>query len=523
MDPNKALQRINATASILHDLSKVWTPHTGRIIPKNHVFNKDLSTTEFIPAEGQKTILKTILSGKYRVVFVQFGRQTGKSELANAGAHYKGLLTPGSVQYYFAPIQKQVKEIVWSTERMQTMNSASALTPELREEKMTLFNSYGRKYIEKINNADMRVTWHNGSFIRMDGIDNIDAYRGVTPDLMYFDEFREFRPGALDSQLPAMMTKGGTIVILSTPPPAEGEYTKIMRQCQSDKYPHYKFFQAPTWMNPYQDLEGLELIRQGYIDAGEFDIWRREYCGEFAIGGSRSIFPMVTGAEGRAHSSILAEMGPLGQGMEYHCICDPGSATKGSAFAVLFVAYHPYTKRVFLLDEIYLTDEDNKSVGSVEPLIAEKIRTIVPSLFLDDWIFTYDEAATWFFNEMQDRNYAFIPTRKRTYGKDAGLSAIKDVFKNKTVHVSDNCENLMWEMTNYLRDDRGHIPKKNDHLIDCFRYFFMSANWHYTQKDPAKGHLILPNTQKRWIKPEDDLKAWGSNIFDDTTDDWQDF
>jgi hypothetical protein len=39
---------------------------------------------------------------------------------------------------------------------------------------------------------------------------------------------------------------------------------------------------------------------------------------------------------------------------------------------------------------------------------------------------------------------------------------------------------MYWEMENYVRDDKGKIPKENDHLIDCLRYLIEAEGYELT-------------------------------------------
>jgi hypothetical protein len=465
----------------------------------NHPFMQDLTSTEFYPAEGQKTIGKAILSGKYRLVFVQLGRQTGKTELVNGVTWYKGLLSPRSGMYYFCPKQKQAKEVVWSKNRIQTMNAATALDLE----KLDDFMGYAKKYVKgKPNNQEMRLTWVNDSFIKIDGSDNYDEYRGITPDLVIFDEYREFRPGAYDAFKASTTTKKATIVIISTPPPGKGFYTDLMEYAKNPENKDAIFFQAPTWMNPYQDLDELASIREQYRQKGEMDVWLREYCAEFVVGGSRSIFPMLRGDEQVSHVQAMAD---AARADDFYCIVDPGSAAKGSAFAVLFATVNPYTKRIVLMDELYLTAEGEKTVGFAEEKIREKLAELAPHLSKHDWQFYYDEAATWFKNEMVERGYAFNPTNKKAKSKDDGLSTIKDALIAKKVTWSARMKNLMWEMTNYVKDDKGCIPKKDDHLIDAFRYLIQVSHYHIRYHASEPEAKYKSDGRPRWVTPDQDF------------------
>ena len=509
MDDKKKKQ-INTTAEILHDLSKVWDPYIGRDMDPNHPFMQDLTDTTHYPKEGQKTIGKAILSGNFRLVFVQLGRQTGKTELVNGIAWYKALLSPRSSIYYFCPKQKQAKEVVWSKNRIQTMNAATALDME----KIQDFVDYGKKYIKgKPNNAEMRLSWNNDSFIKIDGSDNYDEYRGITPDLLIFDEYRDFRPGAYDALKASTTTKKATIVIISTPAHAKGFYTELADYAKNPENKDAVFFQAPTWMNPFQDLDELAQIRSQYEQKGELDVWLREYCAEFVTGGSRSIFPMLKGDEKVRHAVAMAD---ATKAQDFYCIADPGSATNGSAFAILFASVNPYTKRLVLMDELYMIKEGEKTVGFIEPLIRQKLAELAPHLSKHDWQFYYDEASSWFKNEMVERGYAFNPTNKKQKSKDEGLSTIKDALLAKKITWSERCEWLMWEMTGYVKDEHGKIPKKNDHLIDAFRYLIQVSHYHINYHASAGPRTHQTDGRVRWVSLEEDMAQHNNNnLLDD--------
>jgi len=81
-------------------------------------------------------------------------------------------------------------------------------------------------------------------------------------------------------------------------------------------------------------------------------------------------------------------------------------------------------------------------------------------------------------NEVFDQfGVPFSPTRKRDSNKEEGISLIKDMLIKNKVYISSRCTNLFAEMEGYVKDKQGKIPKKNDHLIDCFRYALWSAGY----------------------------------------------
>jgi len=47
--------------------------------------------------------------------------------------------------------------------------------------------------------------------------------------------------------------------------------------------------------------------------------------------------------------------------------------------------------------------------------------------------------------------------------------------------ISDRCVHLFEEMQKYAKDDRGNIPKRHDHLIDCLRYLLGLSNYNMVE------------------------------------------
>ena len=92
---------------------------------------------------------------------------------------------------------------------------------------------------------------------------------------------------------------------------------------------------------------------------------------------------------------------------------------------------------------------------------------------------------------------------------------------HKLVHISDRCVNLCNEIEKYSLDDKGNIPKVNDHLIDCFRY--LNAHAHYNfhevleavryrsdQETIRKGRYRQPKHSSEKTESED----WMKGVFD---------
>lgn len=429
------------------------------------------------PHDGQVPIGKALFSDLKQVIFVQCGRKFGKTEILVYMLIRWALTHKGSTCYYISPFKTQSREILWASKRMQ--------------------NFIPREFIKDVNNTEMRITLTNDSFIKADGSDNFEAFRGVNPHIVVYDEFKDFRPEFHLAMAPNLATFKAPLVIVGTPPEMEGQYTVLAEECKHDE--NKAFFEAPSWSNPYLDRAWLENEKKTLYARGDGNIWEREYAAKFVTGGPSSVFPMLDKAHKRPHAEVMAKIARDKKKLQWYCMADPGTTT---CFAVLFVCVNNYTKEIICLDEIYETTQQKTSVTSIGRRILEK-QNELGDLAEVEWMEYADEAAAWFMTEMADRySKYFSPTHKSAVDKETGLSLIKDVLLANKITISDRCVNLFWEMQNYVKDKNGKIPKKNDHLIDCLRYLISIEGY------SILGEYTKPRqlSDARFYTPEDDFK-----------------
>lgn len=420
------------TLQIMKDLHEHWSPHSGQVKVGKELFTKDV-----------------------RNIMIQCGRKWGKSEFSIYALWRWALLNPGSACYYLAPQYKQAKEIIWAANRIQTFGP--------------------RKYINKINSVETRITFKNGSFIKVDGSDNYEAYRGITPDFVVYDEFKDFNPKFHVGMEPNLAVNKAPLLIIGTPPDRECQYTDMADEFKGRS--DASWFRMDSFTNPHIPHEWLKRQKEILTARGEEDVWRREYEARFVRGGASSIFPMFSPDRHLYdHKQLVQEISRDLKKLDWFCITDPGTTT---CFAVLFGCVNPYTKELYILDEIYETDQSNTSVRIIYPKIELKQLELFKYGDPDDgWMKVYDEAAAWFSNEvMHQYGVYYMPTAKHLNKKEHGISLVKDLLAHDLVKISDRCKKLEWEMINYVKDDKGNIPKKDDHLIDCFRYLLAAANY----------------------------------------------
>ena len=430
------------------------------------------------PHQGQIKVGKALVNDGVLDVMVEAGRNWGKTELVSYLLWRWAKENPGSENYYFAPYMKQAREILWATNRIQNFGPRSWLS-------------------KSPNNTDMRLNFNNGSFIKLDGSDNVESYRGVKPrGLSVFDEFKDFRPEFYDAYDPNRAAYNSPLLIIGTPPDRECQFTQVAEDFRRQSTKRY--FWAPTEENPHISRDWLAKKKSELYAKGEGDKWEREYMARFVKGGAAKIFPMFSKEVVVPHETLVREIHRDRKKLEWIMFSDPAAA---SCFAVLFVAVNPYNKKIYCLDELYELEQGQMSVRKIGPRMFKKR----DELWDREWRQGYDEAETWFANEMLDYyEEHFEPSHKHLNDKETGISLIRDILIGGNLVMSDRCQKLFWEMDNYFKDQNGRIPKKDDHLIDCLRYVLGALN--YKLKEDIE-YIERDDPNFRGARPEDDFPS----------------
>lgn len=416
--------------------------------------------------EDQIKQLRPLYEDGTKDIFLSCGRKWGKTELVGYVLWKQALLKPGSACYYVAPENTHAREILWRGQRIQRY-----------------LGSDGEKYIKRITDQDMTIWFKNGSFIRLIGSDNYIVANGLTPHIAVYDEFKGFNPRWHVEFAPNRAAKAAPLIIIGTKPRIGNknmdQYDEVLAYMRGKE--HCYVADRTTFDNPINHLPEQKKIIEDEIaqlkERGEDDVVQLEYYSRRVPGGKRAIFPMLRKERHvKSHSNIISDISRDLKRMDWYTIADPGSTT---CFGTLFACIHPYTRHIYILDELYETNQEMTSTRKMYPSMDSKMMEFYPNSDVnDDWIKGFDEAAVWFATEVMDQyGVYFMPTQKHLNKKEHGLSLIKDLLLHDLITISDRCVHLFEEMEKYAKDDKGNIPKKHDHLIDCLRYLLGLSNY----------------------------------------------
>lgn len=456
----------------------------------------------------QVEALHSLYSGNKKLIFVPCGRKFGKSEIAAYVLWKQALENPGSACYYIAPEASHGRKIMWDTQRFQKFLGKDS-----------------SKYLKgDPSNVEMKVKFKNGSFIQVIGSENWASANGLTPDIVVYDEFKIFHRQFHIEMDPNRAAKAAPLVVIGTMPKVgdrnKDQYEALLNYAQHNPQScavhTFTTFDNPINLAPDR-LASIEEQIRILRDRGEEDVVQREYYSRIVPGGSRAIFPMFTPERYvRPFNEVYAEISRDLHKLEWYLMTDPGTTT---CFAALLIALNPFTRKVYILTEIYETDQHMTSVRMMYPRMeAQCLRLYPKGSITDDWIKGYDEAAAWFSQEvMQQYGVYFMPTNKAATTKENGISLIKDQFIHDLVVITDECPKFIKELTEYAIDDRGKIPNRNDHAIDTFRYFNMLSNYNMQEvleAVRAKSPLFpVVGRSPNYDDLDSDFDDWTTNIF----------
>ena len=449
-------------------------------------FFDHLKTIDFYPHSGQQAILKKILSSGAKRIFLRCSRNFGKSGLAAIIANLLCSRKSNEMGYIIAPQRNQAEEIYWQSGLMQKITPRTWLLDG----------------DEAFNKSELRSRWKNGSYLKLDGIDNEDACRGYKPTFLICDEFQDWKKEAWESMEPNLLAHDAVCIFLGTPPRIPGLYNSVralVEKRQNEGNKRYFLTTKTIYDNPRYKPEQIEEMRQNLLEReGPVDgniIWRREYMAEEVEEGASNIFPMFSRKELVRPREVLKSMIKGARApVDYMTVSDPS----GTRHATLFIAYVKQTAQMFVLDEIVETDESKISVGQLKKRIEEKERTHY-SLY-EEPLRIYDEAAKLFAIEMADHGMSYTPTQKKQNEKSNNISLLRDMMIHRKFMVAEECTQTIEDFMMYHRNEKGVIVKEKDDTVDCSLYAVAESGYSFNM-NPINIH----KDERRFYTPEEEV------------------
>ena len=439
-------------AQKLSDLHDIWKPHPKQLAAIRDIFDK----------------------GKTHH-FWRKGRKGGGTEASLYPVVRLCALFDNQIGYLVYPTHVLGKEIAWK--RLQSF----------------IPKHWGVKFRE----GDTCAQFPNGSTIKIMGADNWKAMVGVEFDICVMDELKDHDPRAYENMYPNRMSRNGIWVILGAPPYNKSNF---YYQKEQEALGNLDLWAVHKWSirdNPFLPYDkAMFASREAMIDymeaeyerKGDSDIWRVEWEAEYVEGGKRNLFPHFKKERHMVpHKELMNRIAADKHQLIWWQGFDPGYAT---CFATLMVGYNPYNREVYFLDGIYETRRNRNSAHELWPRISAQAEDLYPDA---RWSRVYDSAALHFPTEVRaqfGQDLAFIPTYKEKDDEEKYTRLINTAFALDRAYISDRCGRFVWEIENYIVDENGNYPKKDDHAIDVARYILKMLNWNPVEMPLPKPELI---------------------------------
>ncbi len=433
--------------------------------------------SRWVPHDGQVPIGRAIFYDNFKKLFVCCGRSFGKSQTAAYIVSRIALENPGSTNYLFGPFIGQMKEIYWSPKLIQ--------------------NILGQENIESENSTEMRITLTNGSMIRVCGAENYEAFRGVKltkGSICVIEESKDIRKEFLDAFLPNLSVNDPILMMIGTPPYRENHFVHYMNHSQ--KADDWFYYWAPSEVNPHISKDFLKQQETFLRDNGMDDVWEAEYMARYTLGGHRSVFPMVP----RMPITPIEQAWPKDSNKwVLHVGMDPAST---SVFAVVFMLFNPFSKKVIPVGEIYESRPEFCTARKMRDAIKEKIQ-VFEQRGIKSVEMTYDSAARWFRNELNEIEpmWGLLPCDKSN-GLQGEISVWRGVLSHGHFEWTDAVPKLRWEMENYILDEKGRLPDKDDHAWQAGVYSLIAMGFDFTETLEPR---IIQKEEARFQRMEDEF------------------
>jgi hypothetical protein len=481
-------------AKVLKILGKAWVPH-----------------------KGQTRVGKAVFNSPSDIIYVECGRKWGKSECAVYLCWMYAATRPNAEVYYLAPLVKQAKELVWVNNRMQSCNTyADWFIPEMER-------ALGGPI--KILSQDGRILLPNGSFIKVDGSDNVESQRGLKPDFVVADEYRDFKPNWIETVRPNMAVKRGRMLFITTPPHAPNHAYELAREAEeavAEGNEYYFYINTPTFEN--DRIEGhhewLEREKARLYKAGRENEWRREYMAEFILDNEHAVLPQLNKGLLEDADSLLAGIRSCGDRVQWVLSINPGNST---VFGALLAAFDPKTATLYIVDALYEWNSDKASIrlageklkelcakydlsfgSDVDPFGDSDGLGILDSEEDDQLTIVVNCRYPWLARDLYECHKVGVSeSDPHTKQAEYNINLIKDICIAECLRISTDASQLVREAERYTRNSEtlklagARNTENQTLLIECLKYVLDAVGYTFDTLPEPKQRTETQEFERR--------------------------
>lgn len=371
-----------------------------------------------------------IARDKHRFRVVDAGRRFGKDVLGVEEVIARGVYFPGSRIPYIGTTLQQTRDIVWEPLKRRL----HPLTLDINETRHEIvFRTKG--------NADP-------SKVVLKGWESIETERGMKNSFIVSTETamkRAFWIGWQEVLRPTLTDLKGGALFLSTPKGYNHFYD--LYEMQKKDPDNWKSFHFTTFDNPYIDPKEVEEARKSMTE----DRFAQEYLAEF-----RKMEGLVY-KEFSRFEHIFDDATPRRPIAEVLAGVDFGFTNPSCILRI----EQDVDNHFWVTSEWYKTGQTTAQL--IEIARSMKINTFYPDPAEPDRI--------------QEMMNASLNCREVSKDIEAGIQAVRELFRSKRLHIHESCINLIAELESYRYPDRKpeanerEVPVKDkDHACDALRY-----------------------------------------------------
>ena len=365
---------------------------------------------------------------------VNCGRRFGKTTLAVLEMVAKAVYGNNRNICYIAPTFQQARDIAWQ---------------DLKKICLPISSKINESRLE----IEVKTITGGTSMIVLRGWEAVETLRGQHFDFIVIDEIASMRNFWLNWQeviRPTLTDTRGEVLFISTPKGFNHFYDLFnLEQKDTD----YKSFHYTSYDNPFLPKDELDKARKEMTE----DRFAQEYMADF-----RKTEGLVYKEFSRDRHVIYFEPRELAI-TEKLVGVDWGYTNPSGVLSI----YKDSDLRYWVTSEYYKTQQTTKQV--IEYAMSLKGNGYYPDPAEPD--------------RNEELRQAGANIREVSKDIEAGINAVRELFKQNRLFIQPDCVNLIYELETYRYPEKKpdkadpEIPiKENDHLLDCARYVLYMQN-----------------------------------------------